>query len=257
MVLLIHYWLRGKLKRLIRKIKRGKDHKVALLLHMTDRLAIYDMDRTITFRGTYTPFLLHVARHMAPWRLIFAPLVAVAMLAYVIRLIDRRRLKELNQALMMGAKVRRTDLAPHIESFAHKVMARNVRAQALEQIAKDKAEGCTLILATASYRLYVDVIARHLGFDVVIATDHMGQDMDWVRARIAGENCYDAAKLGMIQAWMHHAGITRDAVHIRAYSDHVSDAPMLQYADEAVAANPHPPLARLALERGWTRMDWN
>ena len=40
-------------------------------------LAIYDMDRTVTRHGTYTPFLLHCAIHRAPWRLIFLPLVAV------------------------------------------------------------------------------------------------------------------------------------------------------------------------------------
>ena len=32
---------------------------------MTD-LAIYDMDRTITRRATYTPFLIHCARVAAP-----------------------------------------------------------------------------------------------------------------------------------------------------------------------------------------------
>ena len=223
---------------------------------MTDKLAIYDMDRTITIRGTYTAFLIHISLRTAPWRLMLAPLVPFAMLAYILRGISRNRLKEINQMLMIGGKVSRADLAPHIESYARKVMAGNIRAQALEQIATDRAEGRHLVLATASFRLYVEAIARHLGFDTVIATDHLGQDTDYIRARIAGENCYDAAKLGMIQAWMAGQGIARDTVHIRAYSDHVSDAPMLTYADEAVAANPHPPLARLARERGWKMVEW-
>jgi phosphoserine phosphatase len=77
-----------------------------------------------------------------------------------------------------------------------------------------------------------------------------------VRAKIAGENCYDAAKLRMIREWMAGEGIVRAESHIRAYSDHVSDAPMLEFADEAYAANPHPPLARLAQLRGWKRFDW-
>ena len=38
---------------------------------MTD-LAIYDMDRTVTRRATYTPFLLHCALRRAPWRLLLA-----------------------------------------------------------------------------------------------------------------------------------------------------------------------------------------
>lgn len=220
------------------------------------KLAIYDMDRTVTFRGTYTPFLLHVAMRTAPWRLLLTPLVLVAMLAYVLKLISRSRLKELNQYLMIGGRVRRDRLAPHIESFADKVMAGNVRAGALARIAHDRAEGYRLVLATASYRLYVGAIARRAGFDDVIATDHLGQDLDYVRAKIAGENCYDVAKLAMIRAWMAREGIDRAQAHIRAYSDHVSDAPMLDFADEAFAANPHPPLARLAAEKGWARFDW-
>ncbi len=220
------------------------------------KLAIYDMDRTVTYSGTYTPFLLHVAMRMAPWRLALVPLVLLAMLAYVLRLIPRKRLKEINQHLMIGGTVRRDRLAPHIESFADKVMARNARPGALERIAHDRAEGYRLVLATASYRLYVGAIARRAGFDDVIATDHLGQNLDYVRARIAGENCYDAAKLAMIRAWMAENGIERAQAHIRAYSDHVSDAPMLDFADEAYATNPHPPLAKLAAERGWRRFDW-
>lgn len=220
------------------------------------KLAIYDMDRTITVSGTYTPFLVHVAARRSPWRLLLAPFVLLAMLCYVLKLISRKRLKEINQHLMIGSKVRRDALQPHIESYADHVLAKNVYKGALAQIAADKAEGRTLVLATASYRLYVDAIARRLGFDAVIATDHLGQDLDYVRARIAGENCYDAAKLDMIRDWMAGAGIARADVHIRAYSDHVSDAPMLEFADEAVAANPHMPLAQLAAQKGWQRVDW-
>lgn len=220
------------------------------------KIAIYDMDRTITFSGTYTPFLLHMCVRMAPWRLLLVPLVPLAMLAYVLRLVSRARLKEINQALMIGANVRRDRLRPHIESYADRVLARNLRKGALHRIARDREDGYVLVLATASYRLYVEAIAARLGFDAVIATDHLNQDLDYVRARIAGENCYDEAKLRMIEDWMKGQGLSRGACHVRAYSDHVSDAPMLGFADEAYAVNPHPPLARLAEERGWPRLDW-
>src|SRR3546814_5070640 len=75
------------------------------------------MDRTITISGTYTPFLLHVSAHMAPWRLVFALVIPFIMLAYVLRLIPRKKLKEINQALMIGPNVRRARLQPHIESY--------------------------------------------------------------------------------------------------------------------------------------------
>lgn len=224
---------------------------------ITHRLAIYDMDRTVTFTGTYTGFLVHVALHRTPWRLVLLPLVPLVMLAYVLKLVTRQQLKEINQSLMIGRNVERARLVPHIESYADKVVGGNLRAGAVAQIARDKADGYKLVLATASYRLYVTPIAERLGFDTVIATDHLNQDLRYVRAKIAGENCYDTGKLRMIKAWMASQAIDRTQAHIRAYSDHVSDAPMLEFADLAFAANPHPPLAKLAAARGWERVDWD
>src|SRR3546814_19590563 len=96
--------------------------------------------------------------------LVFALVIPFIMLAYVLRLIPRKKLKEINQALMIGPNVRRARLQPHIESYADKVMAKNVRKGALDQIARDRAEGYTLVLATASYRRSVEAIAaRQIG----------------------------------------------------------------------------------------------
>jgi HAD superfamily hydrolase (TIGR01490 family) len=222
-----------------------------------DRIAIYDMDKTITVRATYAAFLTHMAVERAPWRLVLLPVVGIVTLAYVLRLLTRARVKEINQALLMGSHVRRAAIMPAVERYADKVVAGNVRAEALAQIAADKAAGYRLVIASASYRLYVEPIARRLGFEGVIATDHFAQDIDYVRARIAGENCYDRAKLRMIEAWMAREGIDRKNAHIRAYSDHVSDAPMLMFADEAFAANPHEPLEKLAKDEGWPVLHWN
>ncbi|MBO9580889.1 MAG: HAD-IB family hydrolase [Sphingobium sp.] len=215
------------------------------------------MDKTITVRATYAAFLTHMAMSRAPWRLIFLPVVGLVMLGYMLRLLTRSRVKEINQGLLMGFHVRRADIMPAVEAYADKVVAENVRHEALARISADKAAGYTLVIASASYRLYVEPIARRLGFDAVIATDHFSQDIDYVRAKIAGENCYDVAKLRMIQAWLAAQGVDRANVHVRAYSDHVSDAPMLDYADEGFAANPHEQLAKLAQVKGWPILRWS
>lgn len=220
------------------------------------RIAIYDMDRTITVRGTYAAFLTHMALSLAPWRLIFLPLTGFIMLGYILGLVDRGRAKELNQALLIGRRVSREKIRPVVEGYADKVLAQNVRAGALAQIAQDRAAGCRLVIASASFRLYVEPIAARLGFDDVIATDHFSQDVDYIRARIAGENCYDVAKLRMIEAWMAQEGIERTNAHVRAYSDHVTDAPLLGFADEGHAANPHRALAVMAAEKGWPILHW-
>jgi len=221
---------------------------------VTTDLAIYDMDRTVTRHATYTPFLLHCAIRRAPWRLLLLPFVIASMLAYVAKLIDRGRLKEINHRLLLGQKRHPHELEPLVDSFADKTLASNIRPGAFKAIARDKAEGRRIVMATASYTLYADAIGKRLGFDDVIGTGSIiGLDAR-VHARIDGENCYGPAKLRMVTDWLGKSGLKRG--HVRFYSDHASDAPVFEWADEAVAVNPHDRLARLAAERGWKVEDW-
>jgi HAD superfamily phosphoserine phosphatase-like hydrolase len=220
-------------------------------------LAIYDMDRTITRRATYTPFLIHAALALAPWRLVLLPIVLLSMLAYALKLIDRGRLKEFNYGLLIGRGVSPERLEPVIESFADRQIAGNIMPGARRAIAADKAAGRRLVMATASYRLYAAAIARRLGFDDVVATETGFDSKGRVVAKIDGANCYGPAKKDMILAWLQREGLDRDAVHIRFYSDHVSDHHVHRWADEAIAANAHARLVRLARMEGWEVVDWS
>jgi len=219
-------------------------------------LAIYDMDRTVTRTGTYTPFLIHAAKVLAPWRLALATFVPFTMAAYGLKLIDRRRLKEWNQRLLLGGAVPRGKLQPAVDAFAELIYKTNVHPGALRQIAEDKAAGRRLVLATASYRFYVEAIAEKLGFDDVIATGSITGLDDIIHAKIDGDNNYGPAKLRLIEAWMADQGIKREDVTIRFYSDHVSDWPALEWADTAIAVNPSAGLRRMAAKRGWQIVDW-
>ena len=223
---------------------------------MKSALAIYDMDRTITRRATYTPFLLHAALALAPWRLLFVPAVILSMLAYLAGLIDRGRLKEINYRLLVGKGIAPERLEPVIQSFADKQIATNIMPGALASIAQDRAAGRRLVMATASYRLYAAAIAQRLGFNDVVATETSLDAKGRIVARIDGSNCYGDSKLAMIQAWLEREGLERDAVHIRFYSDHVSDAVVHHWSDEAVAANAHDRLLRVAKAEGWEVVDW-
>ena len=220
------------------------------------RLAIYDMDRTITRLPTFISFLLHAATRRQQWRLLLLPLVGVSLLVYALRVIDRATLKVWNQTLLVGRAIHPRELQPIVESFAAKTVAKNLLTDARARLASDKAAGYRLVMATASYRLYAEAIAKALGFDATVATNTLAGLDTRVMARIDGENCYGPAKLRMVTAWMHDQGIAREQTQIRFYSDHVSDAPAMEWADEAFAVNAHGPLRKLAAARGWTILDW-
>jgi HAD superfamily hydrolase (TIGR01490 family) len=223
---------------------------------MPTRIAIYDMDKTVTRRATYNGFLIHMAWNTSPWRLLLAPLLPVGLLLYATGYWDRRQLKQYSQQLLIGGRVPPEKFARHLERHADLVLGKNVYAEVRHRIAEEKAAGYIHVIATASYRLYVDAIAARLGFDHVIATELATDDSGHVLAQIDGHNCYDAAKLDRVMAWMAGQGFQRNHCHIRAYSDHISDEPLLSFADEPFATNPHRPLAQLARERGWPIIDW-
>jgi HAD superfamily hydrolase (TIGR01490 family) len=220
-------------------------------------LAIYDMDRTITRRATYTPFLIHCATQRSRWRLALAPAVALSMTAFGLKAIDRARLKELNHRLLLGYALGDDELKPLVESFAEKTIRENIQPGAILAIARDRAESRRLVMATASYALYVDAIAERLGFDDVIATRSVRGSDGRLLARIDGDNCYGPAKLSMIEQWMADEQIDRSTVRARFYSDHHTDAPAFEWADEAIAVNPSRRLRSLAQQRGWTVEDWS
>jgi phosphoserine phosphatase len=112
------------------------------------------------------------------------------------------------------------------------------------------------VLATASLYFYSNEIGAIVGIPDVIATMNEVRADGTISNRIAGENCYGLAKLAKVQAWMAAQGIDREAAHVKFYSDHVSDSPCLDYADEAFAVNPHAPLRAMAAQKGWQVKEW-
>jgi phosphoserine phosphatase len=60
----------------------------------------------------------------------------------------------------------------------------------------------------------------------------------------------------MIVDWVEASGLRGMHGHVRFYSDHVSDRPAFEWADEPVAVNPHRKLRRLAKQHVWHIEDW-
>lgn len=219
-------------------------------------IALYDLDKTITKRPTYMPFLLHAAWRHERWRLVLLPGLLFLFAGYLVRALDRARLKELMQDMLLGSSLDAEKMAAIAESFAAQTLEGNVHPQALARIAKEKANGHRLVLATASYAFYAAPLARRLGFDDVIGTLVRRDENAAILPRIDGENCYGAAKLRMVEAWAEEQNLNREDLRVRFYSDSQTDLPVFDWSDEPIATNPTNKLRKTAEKRGWRIIAW-
>jgi HAD superfamily hydrolase (TIGR01490 family) len=216
-----------------------------------ERIALYDLDRTVTRAPTFTPFLIHMAASGIRLRLLAVPLWVLAMLGYKAGVYGRKPLKQFGLALLVGKVVRSPALAARIEGFVARQLARNIRPGARAQIAADRASGVRCVLLTAAPEIYAEALAEALGFEACIATRHRRDSAGNLLALIEGDNNYGAEKVARVEAWLALHSLVRAQCHITAYTDHASDAPILNFADTGVivgryaAAQPH-----------WTQVEW-
>jgi HAD superfamily hydrolase (TIGR01490 family) len=215
-------------------------------------VTVFDLDRTLTRRGTYTAFLLYAAWRRAPWRLLLTPLAVCAFLAYLCGASSRKGLKERLQALFLGARAPRGRVAGLAAEFVGRL---RFHADALRAIEAERRAGRRIVLATAANAFYVEAIARELGIDEIVCTQSTW-DGDYLTPRIAGENCHGREKLAMLQAHFSAAGLDPRSLHVRFFSDHPSDRPVFRWANEAYVVNPPRRFRSHAAAAGWPVLNW-
>ena len=218
-------------------------------------LSVFDLDRTLTILPTYTPFLLFAIRSRAPWRALLLPLLLPVAILYALKLLPRRRMKQTMHRLALGAALPEREAARLADRFASHLIARGLYAEGMALIEAERRAGRRVVLATAAPHFYTAALARRLGIADVVATASTWRDGRLVPA-IALANCYGNDKRCMVEAFLAQADIARENAHIRFYSDHASDLPMFDLADEAIAVNPSAKLRAIASERGWPILDW-
>jgi len=217
----------------------------------TSPIAIFDLDRTVTRIGTFTPLCLYAAWKNNPLRLISLPLVICVLVTTGLKLTTRKTLKTWLLAMLVGP-LTRTRLEKTVSNFINAIWDRQVRQAALETIEAERAQGARLYLATASYDFCAEQFARRLGFDGCIATRSLWRQ-DRLLAGIDGENCYGQEKLDRITSHLIGDSLLSDtqrpkitSPHITMYSDDRSDLPSLLWADRAVVVDPKPKFEKIA-----------
>lgn len=223
---------------------------------MSHHLAIFDLDYTLTKRGTWGRFVWLNIRSK-PW--LWLPLFASAgwhQWRYKRGYIKRIEVKKSMMRICMQGKPR-AELTAKAESFAANEVARGLRPGAKRELARLREQGHDIIIASAAADIVVAPIAKRLGIEHWVATD-----VKWAGEKALADfstaNCYGPEKrVRVVQLLRDHAELKQSDTIITFYSDSASDMPVFEYADKGVAVNPDANLTKLAAIHGYTVVDWN
>lgn len=127
-----------------------------------------------------------------------------------------------------------------------------VYQEALDLMAEHREAGRDIVIISSSGTDVVEPIGARLGADLAIGTQVAIEE-----GRYTGEILYYAYGEGKADA-MRDLALERgyDLADCYAYSDSVTDVPMLDAVGYPVAVNPDTTLRALALERGWPVVDF-
>ncbi|MGH7232969.1 MAG: HAD family hydrolase [Nitrospiraceae bacterium] len=213
------------------------------------RLAVFDLDGTLTRRDSYLPYLIgFLVRH--PRRLVRTLHLPWQVCRFVIGGISNTDLKRQFLHACLGG-VRRAEVRRWTEAFVDGLIARGFRRDALAALEQHRQNGDVLVLLTASFDLYADELARRLKFDQVICTQAEWRG-DRLSGNLASPNRYGAEKLRCLTELKK----AYPAATIIAYADHHSDLPLLRFADKGILINGTAHAQTLAARDGIPCLQW-
>jgi HAD superfamily hydrolase (TIGR01490 family) len=139
-----------------------------------------------------------------------------------------------------------------IERMGPEVMAAilpRVYPQMLEEVHAHQDAGRPTFIVSAAGNDVVESLAAVLGMEGGIGTRYETDGEGSFTGRLDGPFVYGPGKVTAMEEYARRHGIDLDASY--AYSDSLSDLPMLRAVGNPVAVNPDPPLAAIAREEGW------
>jgi HAD superfamily hydrolase (TIGR01490 family) len=134
-----------------------------------------------------------------------------------------------------------------IEQSIHEILPSMIYTEAVELISEHRGHGHHVVVVSASGMEMVGPIADALGAD-----DAMGTRMELAEGRYTGEidfYCYGEGKARAARTLAAERGYRLADCY--AYSDSITDLPLLEVVGHPRAVNPDRELRRVAVERGW------
>ena len=193
---------------------------------MVVTVAAFDFDETLTERDSVVPFLRRFSSRRR---------FAAGLLPHTLRVLpmaarrDRDRLRELaTQLVFTGRPI--AEVEEQAAAHGAAILAGGLRPDTRQRLQWHLDAGHRVVIVSASYDIYLDVVAAGLG-DV----DVLGTRLEVVdgvcTGRLEGPNCRGREKVERLRTWLDARGLDRDDVVVYAYGDSRGDTEMLAWAD--------------------------
>jgi len=209
--------------------------------------AFFDLDKTIIATSSATAFSRgFLAQGLLTRRSVVAS--AYAQLAYLLGGADEASTERLRAHLsrtVVGWDV--DQVSTIVRETLHESIDPTVYAEAVDLIAAHHAAGRDVVVVSASGAEVVEPIAQMLGADATIATRMAVADGRYT----GGIDFYAYGENKAVAIRELAASRGYDLAASFAYSDSVTDAPMLAAVGHGHVVNPDRTLRRLAAEHGW------
>ncbi|HEY7822975.1 MAG TPA: HAD-IB family hydrolase [Acidimicrobiia bacterium] len=210
--------------------------------------AFFDLDKTIIAKSSTLAF----TRPMFKAGLLSGSTLAKAGIAqayYQAFGADHDQLERMREELSAMTKGwDRAEIEALVTETVDEVVTPLVYAEALAVMDEHRGSGRRVVVVSASPEEIVRPLCRHLGIDDVIATRAAVDE----EGRYTGDlelYAYGEGKAEAIHAMAEADGIDLGASY--AYSDSITDLPMMEAVGHPVAVNPDSELRAIAEERGW------
>lgn len=210
--------------------------------------AFFDLDKTILARSSG----LALSKDFYREGLISARLLMRTMAAQVVYLLvgaDEQKMDKMREkALALTKGWDKQKVADIVEEVMGDVLTPIIYWEALDLIRKHSGAGRPVYIVSSSPEEIVGPMAGLLGVDGFLASRAKTDD----NGRYTGVldfYCYGDTKAVAMRDLAEREGI--DLAGSFAYSDSVTDLPMLEAVGHPVATNPDRDLAKIAAERGW------
>ena len=211
-------------------------------------VAFFDLDKTIIAKSSTLAFTrpMFKAGLLSGSTLAKAGIAQAYYQAFGADHDQLERVKDELSALTKGWD--KTEIEALVTETVDEVITPLVYAEALAVIAEHRGKGRRVVVVSASPEEIVRPLCRHLGIEDVIATRSAVDE----EGRYTGEielYAYGSGKADAIRAMAEEEDIDLGASY--AYSDSITDLPMLEIVGHPVAVNPDSELAAIAREREW------